>query len=363
MTENRIICNGFVVVEDTVYFSAFNSNGLYKWSKNDDAPQFISYFPNEKLTQKYLHAAAYLLGDKIYFAPAAAGNIAIYDLKNKSIKSINVEGYATGTSKYYDICSNENKVYMIPSRAEYIIEIDTHTDSIVLHNEWISKINLSLNKDMPLIKYGSFVRKEKLYIPYIRDNCMLEIELKTFTIETIKIGDFTSGFTDAYYDKNSDRVWLLRNGVCSVISYSFVSDEAKEFKLKKNDGDFSYPYIKMIQLRDELVLIPYQERVFMSLNMKTEEIKTLHCLDGNKLKNSWGYYYSSVKISDDSFIALSTEDLMWDLYDFKGNLVNEIECVDEKKFMRRVLATNRIIYENQTSNLKQFLQYIREDTK
>lgn len=360
MTENRIICNGFVVVQDAIYFSAFNSNGLYKWSKNKAAPQFISYFPDENLTQNHLHAATYLLGDKIYFAPAAAKNIAIYDLKDKSIKNINVEDYAMGTSKYYNMCSYKNKLYMIPSRAEYIIEVDTYTDSIVFHNEWVTKVNIALNQDMPAMKYGAFIRKEKLYIPYLRDNCIFEIELKNFIVNTIKIGDFANGFIDAYYDKIGDRVWLLQSGVCSVICYSFASGKAKKFEVKKNNAGFSYPYIKMIQLRDELVLIPYQDSVFMSLNMKTKEIKTLHYLDNNKPKNSWGYYYSGVKISEDYFIALSTGDLMWDIYDFKGNLVNEIECTDEKMCMRNALVTNRIVHENLNSNLKQFLQCIGE---
>lgn len=357
---DRIACEDFVIYENKMYFSSLNCNAFYRCNLDGSSVEYIMSFPNEKIDIRHLHGAMYTKKGKIYFAPMNGKCVAIYDVIKDEITSIDVtDKVRTDNSKYFSICSYKNKLYMIPSRTYWIIEVDTNSDEISFHNEWMRNIDFFENQEIPAIKNGAFLRKEKLYLPFSRKSILVEIELENFTSTPIQIGTDNNGFTDAFFDENEDVVWLLKYGESSIVRYSFSTQEETVFHLKESDKAIKCPYIKMIEMGNKLIVIPYQESDFICLDMQLGEVSCLKHLDQDIQENEWGaYYYTAKKIADNKFLAVGAGDYMWEEYGKQCDLLTSYSIEDDDMVARILTSENIILKETAQLGLPFFLKCI-----
>lgn len=349
----RIIGQDFVKIDDEIFFSSANCNGLYKWKIGEDTPTFLFGFSDKGVQDTHLHGNCILVNGKIYFAPANANAVVTYDVARNVLKNIKTDFFPSRYSKYYDICAYGDRVFIIPNRCEGILDIDTNTDEVAYHDEWTKGLELKKDSKLPLIKQGAFIRNGKLFIPLTRYNSIVEIDIDTYNSKVIPVGTIEAGFTDAYYDELKDEVWLLHNGVPVIEKYSISDERCKTIRLKNDSGN-EYPYIQMLKVGDSILLIPYQDREFIKVNIKDDSFRITKVLQENIKRNQWkAYYYSASKMSDNEFVALSAGEEIWEVYDDECNLLNQYACVDET-FVQRV-GNEGVIRESKRMTLEDFL--------
>lgn len=355
--KNRVACQDFIVYNDKIYFSCLNCNALYKCDLNGDNLRFISFFPNEKIDIRNLHGALAELNGKIFFAPLMGKCVAIYNIETNEMVSVDISNIVGDcSSKYFDVCINRNKVYMIPARSEYILEIDSVTDKITFHNEWMKNINFYDIISTPAIRNGTFILNDKMYIPFSRKNILIEIELDSFSEKIIPIGDDNVGFVDAIYDKYKNEVYLLKNGQCQIVRYSFNNCEINIIQFDSN-SKYKNPYINMIKIEKNIFIIPYNENYFFKINIDTDEVKKFNYTDFDRENNEWeACYYTAKKIGGEEFLAIKAGDYYWELYDKNCTLKSRYYLKDDNMIIRTMMAIKELIRENDVITLNDFIQ-------
>lgn len=353
----------FVVYKDQIYFSAISCNGLYRCNLDGSGQTFLTYFPNRGHNDKHLHGAIGVVGDKMYFAPAADDCINIYSVGTNEMRSICLENVGTENSKYFDVCVDGSRIYFIPSRANCLIEIDSKTDEVTYHYDCMRGIQ---NKDnrYPIAKYGSFIREGELYIPLSGDNVLLKINFELNITEKIVVGSNINGFTDSYYDCEADVVWLLECGNSRLFKYSFLSRELVCFPLIEEDDEAINPYIKMVQIDNKLYFIPFNNNKLIVFNMETYEIICSYSCEEDRNINEWNaYYYSAYKIDDNHFVAMCINDKSWHFFDKKGEIATRILFLDKAQKLRKSKEKTVFINESEEVGIDCFIQFVSGNMK
>lgn len=358
---NRVTAHDFAVIGNKVYYSSLNSNALYCYDINTGKNEFQCFFPEENLDIRHLHSAVAQANHKLYFAPMNGKCISIYDTVSQNIKAVNITCKVGNiSSKYYGICTYKNMIYMIPSRAEYIVKINSDTDEITFHNEWLKDIDFHKREYMPAVKNGAFIHNEKLYMPYLRKNLLITVALTGFSTNVVKIGDGSTGFTDAIFDCDCEKkLWLLVNGNYKLMEYSLDSKEYKEIYLCDSEKKCDYPFIKMLNFGKKIIFVPYQADEFIIFDKSSKKTDIIRRLNDNGTNNEWGvHYYSAKKISDFEFIAMRAGDYNIEKININGEITGSYVMNSSNIANKAILAKNNFIKENTRIGLKEFIDFI-----
>lgn len=352
-----IVCSDFAVYNDSVFFSAINHNGLYRTDLEGSFLEVIANFPSEKPDTRHLHSKVCLIDQKLYFAPFNANSISIYDLNDSHMTSIDVTktvGKIHG--KYSEILNTDNHVYMIPDKSDYIISIDKDSGVVEYHNEWTKCINYNELNGSSAIKRGSFIRKNKLYMPYARRNILLSVDLKNFKPEIVEIGKKGVGFINSLYDEYQDVLWILTSQHTSILRYDFSTGNTEAFSVDSSHQDMYFPFIGMIGFGNKIILVPYQSSNLMEFDTEICSARLLRRFPEDR-RGEWNvFYYNGKKLSDDTFVLMSASDGVWEVYDMEATLNKELYFPDNDIEIALKRSDN-IIIENAFIGLSEFIDY------
>ena len=362
---NRLSFHSCEVIDNNIYFSSLNSNGLYKMDINKKEPEFIGFFPNEELDGKHLHGAVKYCDGKLYFAPFSGNCISIYDLEKKQFESIEISNCENCMySKYYGIQIYKRKIILIPSRMKMITIYDIDTKKIEYHDEWTNGIDLLTNGDIPYFKNGSFIVDEVLFIPYNRSAALIGMNLENYKIQTIYIKECNHGFVDGFFSPFDKSVFLLSNDKSAVCKLKIDTHEFFEYEyINDNIVDVLYPHIKMIDTKKYIMILAYQAPYNLVFDKKTHSFFKKNVYDDELNNKEWNaYFYSGQKISDDEIWLMQTGDYMFTSINNSFEVKNKFELIDandtEKIRLRLQIERGNIVKEDVNSELNAWLDMI-----
>lgn len=96
-----------VLCNNSIWFSAIERNGLYKYDLNTKDVIYVSLFPNEMVNERIIHKKCLLVGEQIYFFPHNGKHIHLYSIKDNSFYSIRFEEIV------YDVLLDGSDILMI----------------------------------------------------------------------------------------------------------------------------------------------------------------------------------------------------------------------------------------------------------
>lgn len=188
----------FIVVdENKIMFSACNYNGLYQYDWVNSDLQFLGCFKNENLLMKSLHSKTIRYGQWCIFIPYYAREINIYDLKKNIFYSweLPLPKYACHaggkfqTAEWYN-----NKLYLIPERYSYILEIDFIQEQMQLYDEWnTEKLMHQLDIERGF-GVGCMRRDRFVCLPLAECNIIFEFDLDSKRYSFITVETEYTGF-------------------------------------------------------------------------------------------------------------------------------------------------------------------------
>lgn len=130
-----------VQVEDNIYFSAWNMNGLFKYNPEQEQCDFLKIFPGEE--NWGLHSEAILYKNTIWFIPRASERIAIVDLFTLDITYLDLpeyghrpEGHVPPIRMRGFYINGENFLFLIPVAYKLFLKIDMEKREIVNVENW-----------------------------------------------------------------------------------------------------------------------------------------------------------------------------------------------------------------------------------
>lgn len=328
------------IYENTLYFVSSEMNLIFKYSLEDDSISFIDP-PKENLMGKSLYGNIEVIGSDIYLIPFCANNLwklcgdGIWEevvFPNKSPKN----QFLMGTIKYRDF------LYVLGYEKAKILKIDIKTKNI----KNIS-IDMDCNIENGCFGYDYEIVNEKIYLPAMCSNSIVEIDCNSDNIRGLNIPSCCHGYAGIAYDGNG--FWLApRKGKCFVYADALF-EEVKEFNLPEEYGENEY-YFGGALVNDNRIC-------FTSFSDKNMEFNCDNPTD-IRMYEPGIFYYKKLQNGGCIISENEGETYYIDSTGIKRTLQLRVENNVKLRYIKENLYMNPIIHESKDMGLDSFINML-----
>jgi hypothetical protein len=214
-----------VLINDKIWFSALNINGLFCADYKTGKAKFIGHFPSEyPIGDKmgvWLYWPVQHYNNKLIFGPANANDIIVYDIKiNEFIKhelrSVSREDVVY--CKFNSSILFENYIYFIPSLYPSIVRFDIETSEITYITEW----EFDNNCDQIFYYSGAYILGNICYLPSLRFKAIYKLDMAEGKGMFIDTGFGKYKYMGIYINENI--LWALAQKVDSTVLAEITID-------------------------------------------------------------------------------------------------------------------------------------------
>jgi hypothetical protein len=223
---------------DFIWFSAFDTNGLYRYVKSEKRTEFVTFFQTDAIYERY--RAVCKVDCKLYFAPKFAENIAVYDIERNTLHSVPIdlpEELRYKPAKSSVKCAAAHPfgkfIFLTPFAFGAIIRYDTETGRLDYFYDYIDELQaLVFDENAYWFACGTAVG-ESIYLPAACANAVVEFDMRSCKSTVHKLGDApiaykavchdVSGFWLMHHAGDAVSVWQKGSGIVSTVQFTHKS--------------------------------------------------------------------------------------------------------------------------------------------
>lgn len=179
-----LLFESFCILEDTIWISARDFNGLFKGDLKSGKIEYIGTFPGEDIAAHRLHyGEAICVKQIIYFIPLESKRIHTYDLRTGVFGEKEIltgTGYAKGIQF-------DNKLYLLSTRKTDILEynLDDKTYKVVFKTDIIKEYGYS---------HGSCMIDQYIFMMLAEENVLRRFDMLTYQVKDYVIGNIENRY-------------------------------------------------------------------------------------------------------------------------------------------------------------------------
>lgn len=273
-------------VNDWLWCSADNFNGIYRINLETLMPEYITMFEKEELFEKELYSSGIVeVKNKLYFIPGNAGNVVVYDIEKCEMKYIDSVDILRGYHPAFGlIVHHEKDIYLFPLELQfdnYLLKIDIETDQIerIRYKSDLENFNIEKTERM---FFGDYVYPKAWmglgvkghYGEYNFEKRVLEIrKLELCNSFVYHVAAYKG---DLYFLTFDNKVIRLNQGQEDVI---WESEETTELL-----------YSRVICVNNNLWILPFLSDVIIKINLLTNITKRICIPSTVREWKRWGVY-------------------------------------------------------------------------
>ncbi len=223
----KLIFETIAIKDNTGYASNYNENGLFKVDMNTGECTFLCTFPDEKIFDKRMFSKAVWLGNLIYFIPAAANALHIFNVENNTIKRVeiprvdkNIYQFYYGSCKFIDAVVYESVLWMIPSSYPGMLRMNLLDDMVSIVDDWIPDQGY-------FFKAKACVNGSKIVIPDGKSNLLLMFDMGNNTAKFERLGDGNHGVMQ--FCKVDDEFYFAPRIMGSIVRWNVNTGKVIEY--------------------------------------------------------------------------------------------------------------------------------------
>ncbi len=270
-TNRGLMFEGYVQVDEfTAYASSTLFNGLFKIDVCTDKCAYVGKFPQERENGKRLHSKAIYVDGKIYFAPASAEYISVYDVLAGEFGTVSIHDYR-GENRFYkpalkfaDAIKYRNYIFFISATYPAVIRMDCGTRVLDYYADWVTD-------DSFIFRQGTLVKEPVFYIPNTVGNTVLKFHMDECKGELFSVGSNNHGSwsiceAGSYY-------WLIPRNKGAFIRWDPVGNIVAEYDdYPENFADVNFLFTKGYSSGGFLRAIPAYANMSVKIDPETGKI-------------------------------------------------------------------------------------------
>ena len=258
------------MIDNIIYCSAENYNGLYALNVETGESNFISFFPDENIETDSLYRQSVVFDRKVFFIPDNARNIVIFDVDKKIMETISHpvdKSYLKSNALLIDRC-----IWLLPINANHPISVlDLENRTFQMYDS----INKMLNSDNQNVVLRCIVRNKTIWGIIYNTDCFFSFnteskEFKIFHIQNKSLLGLNSFKRDHFWVTNylGDEIYIVDdNGRYSLFTKREIQNRRGE--LSRSSGI-------VIEWNDKLYSFPTRDYTeIYEISIKTKETKSL----------------------------------------------------------------------------------------
>lgn len=349
----------------TAYGSAAGFNGLFEIGLDNGKCKYIGLFPNEELSQEYIHLSAAYCREKAFFFPQRGNYISVYDIANQKLIQIDFREsdypYYSRNFKIGQAFVYMNRVFAIGATYPYVLIINADT----LETEFVP---IETNGRPIFFRTGGCQVEDRWYIPSLKGGIVLEIEPATEYVRSHFWGTEDDGAWSMVFDgklfwltphaeKEGFRIWEPENGVVQEIA-----DFPEGYQAGK------LPYVHCFYRDREIICPPFDANMMIGLDTKEKKIKRIEqsIFLGGKTSGIYfrkdSYVFVKIRHGEESWYAQTGRDFYVDMQTMEQTEYDFVFCENMEQFLQDVADKikksslwKEIMVENKKFGLEEFL--------
>lgn len=348
------IFEAVAVIDDKIaYASAYQFNGLFKINLDTGDIEFLRFFPGANIWVSRMFFSAVQGKRGIYFSPAAANYIALYDVGRDEIHRIpipSLDNVNKGSAfKFGDAFCYQGNIYFVGATYRYILKFKEETEEF-------SIIDLDI-KDKFFFRRGILL-DNIYYIPSANSPVILEYRLETDEMRVYRIGNAGGSWTMCY---DGEKFWLPpRAKDDPILCWDKEADKIEPLTITVdgyNPQDLNF--LKIFCKNNRIIISPEYANIFLQIDTQTREMERLDIQVGHETykygysfeTSKSGYYIAYVGDGTTIFFKLDKETMSVDRVQFPFKNVDYFI----KEMKNALNKINFVLKENRSFNLSEFI--------
>lgn len=337
---------------------AYETNGLFSLNLANRTCEYKQMIQGEAPMGKRLYVAAVVSDKKVYFVPASAKEIAVYNTDSNTISKLSFripedDNYNPKKNFSGAVCFG-NFIFMVPWTYPSVIRIDTMDDSIEYFDEWVSDDPFDFRKSI-------YVEGNRFFIPSAINNIVFEFDMQKCKGKIHHVDENNKGCWSIC--KAQGKLWLSPVGEGPIICWDVDVNKTKDYS--------AYPYgyqgngfcfTKNYLVKDRIYFISAFGNMSISLDLNSEilekcDVEELNGKDSISCMYQIGnnLFLKTVKEENEKSICLNMNDnSITDVCDWI--VVNLQEYIGD--LLKIQMQNDDIFRENNRFGLSDFLEGI-----
>jgi len=196
------------------WFTAYYFNALFKMNKQTWEAEYIGSFPNEKALGVHLYNSISACNGKLYFTPATASEIAVYDPKKKEFGKIIIDKPKVKSKvnylsdhKFFASVQYKKWIFFIAYRYPAFVRYDTVTGQLDYFSEWVDQLNNIITECGDGFFYHNVIVDGSRFIAASGvTNALVEFDMKNCVPKVHAVGSTGNRYSSVCFD--GENYWM-----------------------------------------------------------------------------------------------------------------------------------------------------------
>ncbi|SEA23265.1 hypothetical protein [Selenomonas ruminantium] len=236
---------------DNIWFVAIEYNALWRKSLIDDTLEYVGSFPNENMFQWRLYTSVCEHDGKLYFIPASAYEIGVYDMVEKKFSKINIGidkeendvSEIRYAKKYISAFIIDNKLVMLPCCYDKVVVYDLVTEEMQTDSSMVEALREKYTETITSAEGVFYLcwnarridKDSVIFDLHSNANKFVKYNVRENVWEEYEAGE--KKFSYNYIEYHDGEVWLYDDKKMLLVNCSMRSDAYKIFNLPITKGD------------------------------------------------------------------------------------------------------------------------------
>lgn len=209
MRVTKLAYDNFVMIDNAQWFWCRNYNALFRRDCVSGKTEKIGKYAESEISA---YTRVVLFKNKIIALPFAAEQIGIYDVYVSEFRYVdigipNIESEKGHLKKFYGLVVHNQMLYMIGCAIAYVLVFNMETETVEDYIDLNSYMEKDEKADSSAYMTEAILYNNKILIPIVYDNYVLEIDLNNYNVIKRKVDKSGKGFSTIC--KVNNQIWLL----------------------------------------------------------------------------------------------------------------------------------------------------------
>ncbi len=342
-----------VVYENKLWFSNKDFNGLFRQDILNGKIEFVQLFPDESVDICHAHKEVIRVGKRLFFIPAYANNIHVYNIETEGFTTIPIEKksdvYCAGAVLLRD------NIYIFTYSGELFI-LNVSSLRIVDDEEFARncKANSSGSEEFVLCRVSEY--NNTVYFAFYGKNIIGSYNLESYSFST-----YHTGVEDLFMCYvHDDKCWITTKGTDEIFRFDLNNGESRLIYSKSGIKSEKVIYNRIFSYNGSTWFIPAYSGKAISISDSGEY--TIYD-DFEILKSDVVNFFGGVEVGDELWLLpFSHNDIF--MINGRGFISTgfSFEFNDEKSkalIMSKYWGNSSVIRENDGADLKDYLSFVK----
>jgi len=351
--ENFYNIQFFEVYDDgeNFWFTAAQFNALFKMDKQNWVAEYMGSFPNE-INRGRLYSQITEHGGKLYFTPAYANEIGVYDIAAGRFEKISFARDDYNAPRRYEFHATVaygKHILFLGCLNPSIMRLDTESERIDYFTDWV-KLFAGISEGTGPYFWGVCISGNKIFMPTMNTNAVVAFDMDRCVSQLYEAGSKGQKYGEICFD--GENYWLVPLYDGAIVKWNPDTNECNEYSGYPAGFEFGKPDVGInfgaITFVDGYIwLLPWRANMAIKINVldgsmsAAEEFMDECNCEGEEVFK-WNYYISLA--AGDKLYARTGKTNRFIEYDFKTKQRREEGIALSQETVQKLSESNSALF-------------------